>query len=131
MDPLTHVVVGRAVDRGASRRTPARPGRGGGGGARRAGARRRRLPSRSPAGTATCACHEIGTHSIAGAAIAARAAAAVVHLWGRTRRTDRGRTADRPRCGSWPLRLGGAMSHLALDVVSGARIRLWVADGRI
>jgi membrane-bound metal-dependent hydrolase YbcI (DUF457 family) len=67
--------------------------------------------------------HEIGTHSIAGGLLAACATAAIVRAVARRAR--------------WlPLAAAataGAMSHLALDVLSGARIRLaWpVVDARM
>jgi membrane-bound metal-dependent hydrolase YbcI (DUF457 family) len=122
MDPLTHVVVGRAV-------IAALPGerrlcRGAGAAAV--------LGALAPDVDVAVAfagwdrylrVHEIGTHSIAGGTIAACAAAAVVHLWGQTRDrpgTDRGPTQMRLVAAA----LAGAMSHLALDVISGARIRL-------
>ena len=126
MDPLTHVVVGRAVIAALPDERRLGPG----------AAAAAVLGALAPDVDVLFAfsgwdrylrVHEIGTHSIAGAAITACAAAAVVHLWARIGHrpgtnpgTDRGQTP-------MPLvaaAFGGAMSHLALDVMSGARIRL-------
>jgi membrane-bound metal-dependent hydrolase YbcI (DUF457 family) len=58
--------------------------------------------------------HEIGTHSIAGSLAVAGASAAIVRLFSR-------RSQWRPLVAAAAT---GALSHLALDVLSGARIRL-------
>src|SRR4051794_6178825 len=107
MDPLTHVVVGRAI-------VAALPDE-------------RRLGRAAPAAAILGALapdvdiavaiagwdrylrvHEIGTHSIAGAALTACAAAAVVHLFSR----------KSPYSGLVAAAFAGAMSHIALDVAS-------------
>src|SRR5258705_13863449 len=97
MDPLTHVVVGRAVI--AALPDEHRLGRG--------AAAAAVLGALAPDVDAPVALagwgrylrvHEIGTHSIAGAAVAAWAAAAVVDLWGQTGvgpGADRGQTSRR------------------------------------
>jgi membrane-bound metal-dependent hydrolase YbcI (DUF457 family) len=122
VDPLTHVVVGRAVI--AALPDERRLGRGAAAAAvLGALAPDVDVPVALAGWDRYLRVHEIGTHSIAGAAATACAAAAIVHLWGQTGDrpgTDRGQT---------PMLLvaaavGGAMSHLALDVASGARIRL-------
>ena len=122
MDPLTHVVVGRAVI--AALPDERRLGRGAAAAAvLGALAPDVDVPVALAGWDRYLRVHEIGTHSILGAAIAACAAAAVVRLWGRTGDrpgTDRGQTPMLLVAAA----LGGAMSHLALDVTSGARIRL-------
>lgn len=132
MDPLTHVVVGRAAI--AALPDERRLGRGAAAAAvLGALAPDVDVPVALAGWDRYLRAHEIGTHSIVGAAVIACAAAAVVHLWGQT--VDRSRTDPGTDRGQTPMRksrysmlsaaaVGGAMSHLALDVVSGARIRL-------
>jgi membrane-bound metal-dependent hydrolase YbcI (DUF457 family) len=123
MDPLTHIVVGRAVvaafdgDRPAARGVAA---------AAILGA----LAPDIDLGVALFGwdrylrVHEVGTHSLAGAlGIAALTAAGV-------RFATRGGLETRPRFrigtpyGLLAAATAGATSHLALDLVSGARIRI-------
>src|SRR6187431_890336 len=122
MDPLTHVVVGRAVI--AALPDERRLGRGAAVAAvLGALAPDIDLPVALAGWDRYLRVHEIGTHSIAGAAMTACAAAAIVHLWGRTgdrSETDRGQTPIRTSR-YLPLAaaaFAGAMSHLALDVAS-------------
>jgi membrane-bound metal-dependent hydrolase YbcI (DUF457 family) len=113
MDPLSHAVVGRAVtellDDGG------RLGRGAGAAAV--------VGALSPDVDLLLArsgwdvylrAHELGTHSMPGALVAAACAAALVH--GVTRGSRYGALITAASA--------GALSHLALDVLSGARIRL-------
>src|SRR5262249_15168239 len=123
MDPLTHIVVGRAVVAAADRHEPARRGV----------AWAAVLGALSPDIDSALAfsgwdryvrVHEIGTHSIAGAFAMACVTAAVVRGVGILRR---GRHMGRPLQPFSVLAaaaMAGAMSHLVLDVVSGARIRV-------
>src|SRR5436190_5895131 len=123
MDPLSHVVIGRALT-AALKDEPRRFGRGVGAAAV--------LGALSPDVDSLLIpfgwdiylrAHEIGTHALAGGVLVACASAGIVRAF-----TSRSRYL--------PLAVGataGAMSHLALDVLSGARIRLaWpFADGRV
>ncbi len=136
MDPLTHIVVGRAVVAAAD--SGDRPGRG--------VAAAAILGALSPDVDAATVfigwdryvrIHEIGTHSIAGAVLMACLTAVVVRAVSRLR--DANGFGDLTRSGgaeSVALRLptpgfsalvaaaaAGAMSHLILDVVCGGRIR--------
>jgi hypothetical protein len=140
MDPLTHVVVGRAVVAAADAHQPALRGV----------AWAAALGALSPDIDAAVAfagwdryvrVHEAGTHSILGALVMAGLTAAVVTGVARIRDVRSARRAGPV----WPLDAGGrhlsrplparavillaaatvgAMSHLVLDVGSGARVRL-------
>src|SRR6185295_18938446 len=121
MDPLTHVVVGRAQV--AALPDERRLGRG--------AAAAAVLGALAPDADGCVAftgwdrylrVHEIGTHSLAGAVMMACAAAAVVTLFTRKSKYSRLVAAA----------AAGTMSHVALDVASGAPIRLlWpIARGR-
>src|SRR5437867_742793 len=141
MDPLTHIVVGRAVVAAADRHEPARRGV----------AWAAILGALSPDVDAAVALsgwdryvrvHEIGTHSILGALVMACLTATVVKTGSCARRGGPvcppdagGRPFDsvaQGRHGGRPLQAGfrallaaataGAMSHIVLDIVSGARI---------
>jgi len=138
MDPLTHIVVGRAVVAAADRHQPALRGV----------AWAAVLGALSPDIDAASAfsgwdryvrVHEVGTHSILGALLMACLTATVVKRAGRLRDAvgDPEHVRLRARLPSFGALLAaavaGAMSHLVLDVVSGARIRLgWpIAQQRI
>ena len=113
MDPLTHVVVGRALV--AALPDQRRLGRGAA-----AAAVLGALAPDADGGVAFTGwdrylrVHEIGTHSLAGAAVMACAAAAVVTFF--TRKSQYSRLVA--------AAAAGTMSHVALDVASGAPIRL-------
>src|SRR5438105_4523088 len=120
MDPLTHIVVGRAVVATVDRHEPARRGV----------AWAAILGALSPDVDAAIALsgwdryvrvHEIGTHSILGALVMACLTATVVKTVARFRGGDPKRVALQPIVGA---ATAGAMSHIVLDVVSGARIRV-------
>src|SRR5438552_833373 len=120
MDPLTHIVVGRAVVAAADWHEPALRGV----------AAAAILGALSPDVDAAAALsgwdryvrvHEIGTHSILGALVMACLTAIVVKTVARFRGGDPKRVALQPLLGA---ATAGAMSHIVLDVVSGARIRL-------
>jgi len=121
MDPLSHVVAGRAV---VALVDNERHGPGLGAAAILGALSPDVDLVLAPAGwDVYLRAHQAGTHSIVGGLLVACAAAALV------RRLTRG-----SRCA--PLAAAaaaGAMSHLALDAVSGARIRLtWpFADARV
>src|SRR5438445_10322836 len=140
MDPLTHIVVGRAVVAAADRHEPARRGVAW---AASIGA----LSADVDAAVALSGwdryvrVHEIGTHSILGALVMACLPATVVKTVARFRGGDptrrggpvcppatEGRHMGRPLQAGFRALLGaataGAMSHIVLDVVSGARIRV-------
>src|SRR5881296_177550 len=118
MDPLTHIVVGRAVVAAADRHEPARRGVAW---AAILGALSPDIDSAVALGgwDRYVRVHEIGTHSIFGAFAMAGLTAAVVR--------GVGRHAGRPPQAGFRALFGaataGAMSHIVLDVVSGARIR--------
>jgi membrane-bound metal-dependent hydrolase YbcI (DUF457 family) len=124
MDPLTHIVVGRAVVAAF----------GGDGPAARGVAAAAILGALAPdidVGVALFGwdrylrIHEVGTHSLAGALVMAGLTAAGVRF--ATLRGGLG-TPLRPRIGTPDALLAaaaaGAISHLGLDLVSGARIRI-------
>ena len=122
MDPLTHVVVGRAVV--AALPDERRLGRG--------AAAAAVLGALAPDADGVVAftgwdrylrVHEIGTHALAGAAMMACVAAAVVTFF--TRKSQYSRLVA--------AAAAGTMSHVALDVASGASIRpLWpIVHGRV
>jgi membrane-bound metal-dependent hydrolase YbcI (DUF457 family) len=133
MDPLTHIVVGRAVVAAADRE--GRPYRG--------VAAAAILGALSPDIDAAIAFsgwdryvrfHEIGTHSIAGAIAMACLTAVVVRMGDPKRFGDSQRVALRlqesvalhlPGFGAlFAAATAGALSHLILDLVCGGRIRL-------
>ena len=121
MDPFSHVVAGRAVvalfDNG-------RHGRRLGTAAIVAGLAPDLDLVLAPAGwDIYLRAHQAGTHSIVGGLLVACAAAALV----------RGRARGSRYLPLAAAAAGGALSHLALDAVSGARIRLaWpFADPRV
>lgn len=121
MDPLSHVVAGRAVvalfDNGHH-------GRSLGAAAIVGGLSPDIDLVLAPAGwDIYLRAHQAGTHSILGALLVACAAAALV----------RGLARDSRYLPLAAAAAGGALSHLALDAVSGARIRLaWpFADPRV
>jgi len=133
MDPLTHIVVGRAVVASVDRHQPALRGV----------AWAAVLGALSPDIDSAVAfggwdryvrIHEIGTHSIAGALVMACLTAAVVRVVSSARRGGpvyppdaEGRHVGRPLHVGFLALLGaataGAMSHIVLDAASGARIR--------
>jgi len=129
MDPLTHIVAGRAVVAAADRHQPALRGV----------AWAATLGALSPDIDSAVAfsgwdryvrVHEIGTHSIFGALAMACLTAAVVKGVARLRDAvgDARRVARRRNPAPFGVLLAaataGAFSHLALDVASGARIRI-------
>src|SRR5438105_11827560 len=134
MDPLTHIVVGRSVVATVDRHEPARRGV----------AWAAILGALSPDVDAALALngwdryvrvHEVGTHSILGAFVMACLTATAVHAVSSARRGGpvcaagaEGRHVRRPLQPGFRALLGaataGAMSHIVLDVVSGARIRV-------
>jgi membrane-bound metal-dependent hydrolase YbcI (DUF457 family) len=124
MDPLTHIVVGRAVVAAVDIDGPAARGVA-------AAAILGALAPDIDVGVALfgwdryLCVHEVGTHSIVGALAMAGVTAAAVRF-----ATRRGGLAAQPRYRTGtPYALlaaatAGAMSHVALDLVSGARIRI-------
>src|SRR3954467_3241433 len=112
MDPLSHIVAGRAVvalfDGDADRRAV--------GTAAIVGALSPDVDIiLAPAGwDIYLRAHQAGTHSIVGSLLVACAGACMVRLFARSSRFSPLAAAT----------VAGAMSHLALDVVSGAQIRL-------
>jgi membrane-bound metal-dependent hydrolase YbcI (DUF457 family) len=123
MDPLTHIVIGRAVVAAVDSGGPAARGVA-------AAAILGALAPDIDVGVALFGwdrylrVHEVGTHSLVGALAMAGFTAASVRF-----ATRRGlETRPRYRIGSSYALLAaaaaGAMSHLALDLVSGARIRI-------
>ena len=133
MDPVTHVAIGRAIV-AAARDEPWD----------RAVGAAAMLGALSPDVDGAIAfagwdryvrAHQFGTHSIAGAFAAAAAAAALVAAIARGLRRRRGRGAAPPPRFTTLLAAAaaGAMSHIALDLVSGARIAIaWpVVSGRV
>src|SRR5712692_8544000 len=127
MDPLTHIVIGRAVVAAAD--GTERPARG--------VAAAAILGALSPDIDSAIAVsgwdryvriHEIGTHSIAGAVLMACLTALVVRTVGRFRDRKRLEMPGHVRMPGFSLLLvaatAGAMSHIVLDVVSGARVRV-------
>src|SRR5580698_3217905 len=113
MDPLSHAVAGRAV---AALIDPAERPRRGVGAAAILGALSPDVDSAlAPSGwDIYLRAHEIGTHSIAGCLLVACLAAALVRLLTRGSRYS-------VLCAA---AAAGALSHVALDVLSGARIRV-------
>ena len=117
MDPLTHIVVGRAVVASVDADGPARHGVA-------AAAILGALAPDIDAGVAFLGwdryvrIHEIGTHSAAGAFAMACLTAFVV------RRVARFRGHHTRYAVLLASATAGAMSHLSLDLVSGARIRV-------
>jgi membrane-bound metal-dependent hydrolase YbcI (DUF457 family) len=112
MDPLSHAVAGRAV---VSLLETGEPPMRGVGAAAILGALSPDIDSvLAPAGwDIYLRAHEIGTHSIAGSLVVAGCAAALVR-----------RLTPGSRYGAlWAAASAGALSHVALDVLSGARIR--------
>ena len=132
MDPLTHAVIGRAVVAAARDEVHDRA----------AGAAAI-LGALSPDVDSAIAfagwdryvrAHQSGTHSIAGALVTALLAAALVAAIARVVRRWRARD-DRPPLPPFTTLLAaaaaGAMSHIALDLASGARIAVaWPIAGR-
>lgn len=122
MDPLTHVVVGRAVVAAASRNHPQSS----------AVAAAAILGALSPDVDSPVAfagwdrylrLHQAGTHSLLGAVATASLAAALVRA-----------CAPRARFSTlWGAAAAGAISHVALDLASGARIAVgWpLLNGRV
>jgi hypothetical protein len=123
MDPLTHIVVGRAVVAAVDRDGPAR----GIAAAAILGA----LAPDLDIGVAFFGwdrylrAHEVGTHSLLGVLASAGLAAGALRFVTRRGSLD---ACPRDRIGTPSALLGaaaaGAMSHLALDLISGARIRV-------
>ena len=129
MDPLSHVVIGRALIAAVDDDTDRR--RRGAGAAAVLGALAPDVDAiMVPFGwDIYLRAHEIGTHSVAGALLVGGASglivAALARVLVRTGRPDLRRFAL--------AGIVGALSHVALDLVCGARIRLaWpFADGRV
>jgi membrane-bound metal-dependent hydrolase YbcI (DUF457 family) len=123
MDPVSHVILGRTLVAALERPNQSRFGAGAGA-AVILGALSPDVDSVfMPAGwDIYLRVHEIGTHSILGALIVGAAAAATVKLFVRT-----GRYRDLAAAA-----IIGALSHLGLDLLSGARLHLlWpLADTR-
>jgi len=132
MDPLTHVVIGRAVV--AAARDRARD---------RAVGAAAILGALSPDVDSALAfdgwdryvrAHQFGTHSIAGALVTASLAAALVAAIAPVVRRWRARDDEPPPPPFTTLlaaAAAGAMSHIALDLASGARIAVaWPIVGR-
>src|SRR3954466_7265623 len=121
MDPFSHVVAGRAV----VALFDDTPGRRSVGAAAIVGALSPDIDiALAPAGwDVYLRAHQAGTHSIVGGLLVAGAAALLVRAFAR-------RSRYLPLAAATAA---GAMSHLALDAVSGARIRLaWpFADQRV
>jgi membrane-bound metal-dependent hydrolase YbcI (DUF457 family) len=114
MDPLSHVVIGRALTAAVDDDIE-RFGRGGGAAAILGALAPDVDGILIPFGwDIYLRAHEIGTHSIAGCALVACASAAIVRAL-----TRRSRYVPLAAAAAT-----GAMSHLALDVLSGARIRI-------
>ena len=122
MDPVTHIVMGRAVV--AAARDEAR---------NRAVGAAAILGALSPDVDSALAfagwdryvrAHQFGTHSIVGALVTASLAAALVAAVARgMRRRPDALPAPRPRVAPlFAAAVAGAMSHIVLDLASGARI---------
>jgi membrane-bound metal-dependent hydrolase YbcI (DUF457 family) len=114
MDPLTHIVVGRALTAAAAR--DVRPQSLALGAAAVTGALCPDIDSivAFAGWDRYLRVHQFGTHSLLGAVLVACSAAALVRL-------------RSPRSGWLPLlgaAIGGALSHVALDLVSGAEIAI-------
>jgi membrane-bound metal-dependent hydrolase YbcI (DUF457 family) len=114
MDPLSHVVIGRALTAAVDDDIE-RFGRGGGAAAILGALAPDVDGILIPFGwDIYLRAHEIGTHSIAGCAVVACASAAIVRML-----TRRSRYVPLAAAAAT-----GAISHIALDVLSGARIRI-------
>lgn len=114
MDPLSHVVIGRALTAAVDDDIE-RFGRGGGAAAILGALAPDVDGILIPFGwDIYLRAHEIGTHSIAGCAVVACASAAIVRAL-----TRRSRYVPLAAAAAT-----GAISHVALDVLSGARIRI-------
>ncbi len=115
MDPVSHVIFARTIVAAIDTPDRARFGRGSGLTACLAGLAPDIDCVLMPFGwDIYLRVHEIGTHSLAGAAVLGCAAAALVHRFARGSRLRALAAAG----------VSGAISHLALDVLSGARLGL-------